>query len=74
MQQRLLNIVRRAPEGLTCREIMDMLYANVSEPRTHNVVSVMVKHINRKIEPMGLQIRGSGGPGSIYRLLQVSPQ
>lgn len=72
MQERLFQILRRAPDGLTCGQIIDVIYANRRDGGpAHNIVSVMAKCINRKIVPLGLRIRGTGGPGSVYRLLRV---
>lgn len=73
MQYRLFHALRRAPDGLQCYELVDILYGN--DPNggpLHNIIAVMARQINKKIEPMGLRIKGTGGPGSVYRLLRVS--
>jgi hypothetical protein len=72
MQYRLFHALRRAPDGLRCAELIDILYAqDRNGGPLHNIIAVMARQINRKIEPMGLRIKGTGGPGSVYRLLQV---
>lgn len=74
MQFRLFQALRRAPDGLRCGELIDILYAQDPDGGPlHNIIAVMAKQINRKIAPMGLRIKGTGGPGSVYRLLQVAP-
>lgn len=72
MQARLFHALRRAPDGLTAPELHGILYAQASDGGPDvRVISVMAKHINRKIIPLGLKIRGTGGPGSVFHLLQV---
>jgi hypothetical protein len=71
MQERLLRVLQRAPDGLTVRQIVDVVYANVrDDPPAHNSVAVMARQMNRKLAPLGLRIKGTGGPGSVYRLLR----
>lgn len=75
MQKRLIGILRQAPDGLPVDEIMGQLYANAKDGGavTRNIISVMAMQINRKMVKHGLAIRGTGGPGSVYRLVEVAP-
>ncbi len=75
VEARLFQTLRRAPDGLTCGELIDIIYANRRDGGPeHNIISVMAKNINRKIAPLGLRIKGTGGPGSVYRLLREATQ
>jgi hypothetical protein len=70
MQQRLFDVLRGAPEGLTCWALLERVYSGHDDTPARNVISVMVKKINPKLAPLGLRIKGTGGPGSVYRLLR----
>lgn len=71
-QQALFNAVRDAVDGIDRESLYARVYPNGSEARCLQLISTMVWQINQKLKPMGLRIRGSGGPGSMYRLLQIS--
>ena len=73
MQQRLVNILKAAPEGLTVYDVVDRLYSSSASggPSGNNIIAVMAAHINKKLKPLGISIRGTGGPGSVYRLVET---
>lgn len=74
-RQALLEYVLRYPEGVTRSQILDAIYADDPDggPENQNIVAVMVKHINDILEKQKkkVRIRGSGGPGSIYRAVYL---
>ena len=72
-QQALFDLLRRHPQGITNEAIRERLFATnrKGDPYHGSIVAVMTHHVNRKIKPWGLAIRGTGGPGSVYQLVQI---
>lgn len=73
--QELLEYVRGKPSGVTSRQIIEAVWADAPkwwalEP---NIVAVNVRRINLQLEALGvkLRIRGTGGPGSVYRAVYL---
>ena len=75
VRQQLYNYIARHPEGVTRIQCMEALYTNARNggPDTLNIINVMVKHINRKLDERGYawKVKGSGGPGSTYKVIQL---
>ena len=72
-RQAFYDYIARNPQGVTRYQILDHVYADDPDggPNGHNIVCVTIKHINAKLEKHGhrIRIRGSGGPGSIYKVV-----
>lgn len=70
----LLEYVLKHPEGVTRDQITSYVYHDDPNggPPSSSIVSVMVSKINQQLEENGLpeRIRGSGGPGSIYKVVR----
>jgi hypothetical protein len=73
-RQAMFDYVARHPEGVTVWQILEAVWSDDPNggPELRNIVSVMAMQINIKLEKLGFsgRIRGSGGPGSLYRLLE----
>jgi hypothetical protein len=70
-QRHLYEIVAAAgTAGIDSLRIMSELYADDpgGGPVSPNIVCVMVRNINKRLENHGLAIRGRSGHGSLYRL------
>jgi hypothetical protein len=69
----MFDYVARHPEGVDVWQVLQYVYADDPNggPDKHNVISVMAKHINNKIQSLGYRIVGTGGPGSRYFLQPV---
>jgi hypothetical protein len=73
-QRALYSMVRLAgARGIGSREAVDRLYSHSRDggPASTNIISVMVRQINAKVEKFGIAIRSPGGPGAVYRLEKV---
>lgn len=74
IQQKYFDVIARH-DGLSVWQILDLVYSSMPSggPEDHNVVSVTCHHINKQIRPQGYEIRsnGRGGPGSVYKLVQL---
>jgi hypothetical protein len=75
IRQRVLDYVAKSA-GVTTQQIMDHVYADDPNggPDSVNVITSTVRHINKRIKPYGLRIKGSGGPGSTYSLVRLEPE
>lgn len=74
-QQALLDLVRKAgADGISSEALKTKLYAHHSDggPLGHNIVAVMAANINKKIRKVGLQLQGTGGPGSLWHLIRAT--
>lgn len=73
--QALLDYVLAHPDGVRTRQIFDIIYAADPNggPLSLNIVAVMVNKLNRHFEKQDvkLRIRGTGGPGSVYRAVYL---
>ena len=67
-RQTMYDFIAGHPEGVTVWQILDHVYAvdPSGVPDQPNIVSVVAKQTNRILKPFGIQIKGSGGPGSTY--------
>jgi hypothetical protein len=72
-RQAMVDYIARNPQGVTVWQIIDAVYADDPNggPEDHNIVSVMAKAANKKLEGLGWRIKGTGGPGSTYSLQKV---
>lgn len=72
-RQALYDYVARHPEGVGVDDIMSHIYADDVNggAESRNIVAVMTRQINKKLEARGypVRLRGSGGPGSRYRII-----
>ena len=73
MQQALFDLVKKHPQGIKACDIKDRIYASTRDggASQHNIVAVMARHVNKKLKPLGMRIKGTGGPGSVYRLIKI---
>jgi hypothetical protein len=72
-RQQLIECLRNYPNGRTVPQLMDYVYADDPDggPEEHNIISVMVKHINSRITDYGWKIIATRGPGSTYHLKRL---
>jgi len=74
LRQRLYDYVARNPQGVTRQQIIDYVYHDDANggPDNPNIIPVVVKHVNNRLEAGGhaIRIRGWGGPGSTYKLVR----
>ncbi len=70
MQRRLVDVLRKAPDGIPVGRVKELLYSNDPNggPETNNIIAVMAAQINRKMAKHGLRIRSRGGRFAIYSL------
>lgn len=67
----VFNAVVARPYGLTVDEIVDALYGHREDggpEYARNIVSTRLVSLNRKLKPLGMRIKGWGGPGSKFHL------
>jgi DNA-binding response OmpR family regulator len=65
----LFDCVYRAyPAGLTKERLIRAVYADDPEGGPNRVAAMMVG-INRRLQPLAMEITARGGPGSEYRLI-----
>ena len=69
VQARIVNLLRRNKDGLTTEQLQDRIY---SDSISKSTIGVTIHNINRKLKPIGLKIKASGGRGSIYQLIKES--
>jgi hypothetical protein len=72
-RQSLLDYLIRHPDGATVLQLMSHVYSDDRDggPEGTNIISVMVRAINVRIEHRGFKITATGGPGSIYSLVRL---
>ncbi len=73
-QRMLYEIIRDAGTlGIDRTSILSRLYADAEDggPMSRNIVAVTANHTNKKLVRFGLKIRGTGGPGSLWRLVII---
>jgi len=70
MLQRIYDCVSRHPAGVTRGQLMDDIYSDDPNggPEGFSVISVHVMRLNKRLEQVDLRIKGTGGPGSVFRL------
>jgi hypothetical protein len=70
VRQRIVDLIASRPDGISRREIIDLVYASDPNggPTNENTISVLVKRANEDLVNQGWRIVSSGGPGSRYRL------
>jgi hypothetical protein len=72
-QQALFNLLKANASGISVDAIRNRILTTNRDGDSYNssIVAVMASHINKKIKPWGLRIQSTGGPGSVYRLIQI---
>lgn len=70
VQQAVFNAVRMSPHGIGHEALYARVWGN-RVLRSGSIVPVTIRFVNKKISRWGLKIKGTGGPGSIYRLLDL---
>jgi hypothetical protein len=72
-QQALFNLLKANASGISAEAIRERILTTSRNGEVYNpnIVAVMASHINKKIKPWGLRIQSTGGPGSVYRLIQI---
>lgn len=62
---------KKFPAPVTNEMLMDVLYGDDPDggPDSLNIVSVVKFHLRKKLEPLGIGIVSTGGPGSTSRLV-----
>ena len=71
VSRRLFDALAEHPYGLTMRKLIEIVYNGCREPEyAASSLQVCAMRFNRraKAQGLGLQIRGSGGPGSKYQI------
>jgi hypothetical protein len=74
VRQRIVDIVSNRPDGITRRELLDLVYAcdPGGGPSNENVVSVIIKSANAELAHYGYRIASMWrGRGAKYRLLKM---
>lgn len=76
LQRRMYEMVQRAGKvGLTCEVIRERLYSMNSSggPESRNVIHVIAAQMNRKLEPFGIEVRGTPGQrGGAYKVQPIN--
>jgi len=70
VKQRIYDAIR-LHRSITRRQLMDKVYWDRRDggPLWDNVISVHIKQMNERwLRPNGIQIKGTGGPGSTYSI------
>jgi hypothetical protein len=71
----LYNFIARHPDGVTREQALTAVYRSDPNggPKKPNIISVMVHGINKQLASEGAaeRIRGTGGPGSVYKIVRV---
>lgn len=73
-EQALFNLVKSCREtGISARAILERIWHTNKngDPYCHQMVPTVALHTNKKIAAWGMKIVGTGGPGSVYRLVQL---
>ncbi len=74
-RQAIVNYVLKHPRGVKTQEIIEAVWTDRSTwwMLERNIVSVNVCAINRALEAQGakVRIRGTMGPGSVYRAVYL---
>jgi hypothetical protein len=73
VRQAIVDLIAGRPDGITRREIIDLVYASDPNggPSNENTVSVLVRYANLDLQTQGWRITSDGGPGSRYRLRRL---
>ena len=73
MQQRFFNLVRDNPNQLTRRMLFERVYGNCARGgvNAESIFSVMAFQMNKKLQPVGLKLKSSGGPGAVWRVVAL---
>ena len=66
-------VLRAGPAGATSARIFDYVYGTDpgGGPASTNVISVLVSHINKRIEQYGVAIRGKRGPMGAFKIVRL---
>ena len=70
VQQRFFNLVRDYPNQMTRKSLYERIYGNMTrgDHTDESIFSVMAFQMNRKLKPLGLKLKSSGGPGAVWRV------
>lgn len=74
IQRRIWEIVSRRRELPTMR-LRELTWADDPDggPDSHNLLSMHVGNINKKLKPHGMMIYGTRGPGdNVYRIVELA--
>lgn len=74
LQRRIFNLVKRAGvAGVSCQEVMAIVYANVrgGGPVSANIVSVVCNQMNKRLEQFSIAIKGIRGRGGTIALCRL---
>jgi hypothetical protein len=73
-QRKLYEIIKAAgTEGIPTSAVIAELYDDdpAGGPESPNIICVMTRLINYRIERYGIAIKGQSGPGSFFRLVTL---
>ena len=73
-EQALFNLVKSTGStGIEARAILERIWHTNKngEPYCHQMVPTVTVKTNKKIAAWGMKIVATGGPGSVYRLVQL---
>ena len=72
-QRRIYDAVRTAgTAGIELRDLLDKIYDGIDEPEFPEITTrTCIMKARKRLRPFGLEIRGSGGPGSRYYLRKL---
>jgi hypothetical protein len=74
VRQRLYDYISKHPEGVSLQDIADYVYAEKPDggPKwAESSLYITIQRVNRKLLAYGKLIKATGGPGSVYRIIDV---
>jgi hypothetical protein len=74
VRQRIVDLVAGRPDGITRRELIDLVYASDPNggPNNENVISVLIRRANEQLAEQGYFIAPAWrGRGARYRLFKM---
>jgi hypothetical protein len=74
VRQRIVNAIANRPDGITRRELIDLIYADDIDggPDNPNTISVLIKYANAELGAQGFRIEPTWlGRGARYRLIKL---
>jgi hypothetical protein len=76
VRQRIVDLIASRPDGITRRELLDLVYATDPNggPANENTISVTIRNANRELVNLGYCITPAWlGRGARYRLVRRAP-
>lgn len=72
-RQRVYEIIARRTDGISCKELMDIVYDwdPNGGPENSKVIAVHIWLINKTLRALGLRIGSTRGRGAVYRLVKL---